>query len=175
MSQRGHYLQTYSGLHFYPLMPCHTEIRIRDIAHHLSNLCRFNGAVKTFYSVAQHSVLVSRHCEPENALWGLLHDGSEAYVGDMVRPLKVDMPQYRRVEKVVMASIIIKFGLRPHEPADVKYCDNVLCATEARDLLRRPSWLGVAPYDVFLTNRIKPWSARVAEKRFLARFKELTK
>ena len=79
---------TYTGKEFYPLDPNPADIDIKDIAHALSNCCRFAGHIKSFYSVAQHSVIVSELCEPENALAGLLHDASEAYLSDIARPVK---------------------------------------------------------------------------------------
>src|SRR5690242_11754504 len=86
--RRGDWMQTYTGRRFWPLDPRVDDIDIGDIAHHLSLVCRFAGACREFYSVAQHCVGVSYVCDPKDALWGLLHDAAEAYVGDMVRPLK---------------------------------------------------------------------------------------
>src|SRR5271165_7548492 len=87
-NRKGDWIQTYTGRVMYPLDPRPEEINIIDIAHALSNLCRFTGHVRTFYSVAEHSVRVSQHCDPKDALWGLLHDASEAYLADMSRPMK---------------------------------------------------------------------------------------
>src|SRR5262245_27549306 len=103
MSQRiGDWMQTISGRKFWPLDPRPEEVCIEDIGHALSLVCRFGGHCHTFYSVAEHSVRVSllaedmakssAHWTDENirmiALSGLLHDAAEAYIGDMVRPLK---------------------------------------------------------------------------------------
>src|ERR1017187_10636100 len=76
-------ITTFSGIHFWPLLPNPADIRIEDIAHALSNQCRFAGHAREFYSVAEHSVRVSQLCPPEDALWGLLHDASEAYLTDV--------------------------------------------------------------------------------------------
>ncbi len=84
----GYSMQTFSRTMFYPLDPHPEDVHIVDIAHALANICRFGGHAKRFYSVAQHSVLVSRIVEPEDALHGLMHDAAEAYVGDVVRPIK---------------------------------------------------------------------------------------
>ena len=89
MSERvGDWIQTMSGVIFYPLDPRPEEIRIEDIAHALSHQCRFAGHCREFYSVAEHSVRVSRELPQEFMLWGLLHDASEAYLVDLPRPIK---------------------------------------------------------------------------------------
>ena len=134
----GPYIQTYSGIAFYPLDPRPEEIFIEDIAHSLSNVCRFTGHCKHFYSVAQHSDLVSRLCAPEDALWGLLHDASEAYVADVARPLKHShewMP-FREVERRVMLAVAERFGLPPREPDSVKRADSQALGIEARSLMQ---------------------------------------
>lgn len=158
---------TSAGVHFYPVAPLPTEVHLRDIAHHLSNLCRFNGATREFYSVAQHSVLVARQLPPELQRWGLLHDASEAYVGDMVRPLKYQLPEYRLVELRVMHAIAERFGLTWPEPPEVKLADNLVLNVERCDLLDHgadwPGW-DRRPGEV---PTIQPWAPREAKARFL--------
>lgn len=85
---RGDWMQTFSGKRFYPLAPHPADVDIVDIAHHLSMICRYGGAAKFHYSVAQHCVLMAECAPREHKLRALLHDAAEAYVGDMVRPLK---------------------------------------------------------------------------------------
>ena len=117
------WIQTFTGRQFWPLEPRADEIFIEDIAHHLSNLCRFTGACRSFYSVAQHSVLVSLCAPPgENPLWGLLHDASEAYLIDVARPVKrsAALVGYRVAEARMMEVICECFGLPTTEPAWVK-------------------------------------------------------
>jgi len=82
------FLPTCSGRRVHLLNPSPDEIAIEDIAHALSHACRFAGHVPSYYSVAQHSVLVSELLDERTALWGLLHDASEAYLHDLTRPLK---------------------------------------------------------------------------------------
>ena len=82
------FLPTCSGRRVHIANPLPDEIDIEDIAHGLSHTCRFAGHVPLYYSVAQHSLLVSELLDERTAMWGLLHDASEAYLHDLTRPLK---------------------------------------------------------------------------------------
>lgn len=171
--QRKDWIATYSGRPFFPMAPRVEDVRIADIAHALSNLCRFAGHTRQFYSVAQHSVLVSRFCAPADAKWGLLHDASEAYLCDIVSPVKhhVGLGGYRAIERQVQAVIAQAFGLPAEEPASVKAADKVLLKTEQRDLMPMPDgWL---PGEATLGHRLVPLEPRHAEQLFLLRFHEL--
>jgi len=88
MSSVGSGIQVNSGGIFDPLNPDPAGILIEDVAHALARQSRFLGHGDGSYSVAEHCVHVSRACEPEDALWGLLHDATEAYLGDLPTPLK---------------------------------------------------------------------------------------
>ena len=131
------WLQTYTGRRIDLFVPQPEQIEIEDIAHALAHECRYAGHVKEFYSVAQHSVTVSRLCSPEDALWGLLPDASEACLGDVVKPLKVSgaFAEYRKLEVRMQAAICSRFGLPHQEPDSVKRIDKAMVAIEARDLL----------------------------------------
>lgn len=171
-SRIGDWQQTYSGVEFYPFDPRASDIRIVDIAHHLSLLCRFGGASRTFYSVAQHSVYVSQVCEQEDALWGLLHDASEAYLADIPRPTKRGLVEYHPAEARVQREVCSYFGLPFKEPDSVLYADSALLHTEARDLMTRPvnSWnLKIDP----LPLTIHPVDWQLAKTAFLCRLEEL--
>ncbi len=129
------WIQVHSGKVIDLLRPKVEDILLTDIAHSLSNLCRFGGH-SDFYSVAQHSILVSRILPPEDALWGLLHDASEAYLTDIPRPLKLYLNgKYKDLEKIYMDVICERFDLPKEEPPSVKKADNRLLLTERRDLL----------------------------------------
>jgi uncharacterized protein len=171
------WIETFTGRRFYVLDPRAMDVDVDDIAHALSMLCRFTGHVREFYSVAEHSVRVSRLCDPADALWGLLHDSSEAYLADMNSPLKrtPEMSRYRTAERHVMAAVIERFGLGPHEPPSVKTADRRLLVTEKRDLMPpSPPWEDFASFEP-LAEKIVPWSAKDAERAFLRRFDELTR
>lgn len=171
---RNDWITTYSGLPFFPMAPKAEDVRIEDIAHALSNLCRFAGHTRTFYSVAQHSVLVSRLCAPCDALWGLLHDASEAYLCDIVSPVKrvPGLDGYRDIERQVQRAVATKFGLAPDEPASVRAADRVLLKTEQRDLMRMPAGWDAPPESI---RTLTPMEPRAAESLFLRRFYELTR
>lgn len=173
-SDRGGWIQTYSGKRFYPLDPRPEDVDVNDILHSLSNACRFAGHCTQFYSIAQHSVLVSHMCEPQDALWGLLHDSSESYLVDIPSPLKrlPEFQAYREAETKLMGVICDVFGLQKDEPASVKIADKRMLATEARDLTLSEGrgWAtGVEPYDF----HIKPWSPDYARAKFVSRLHEL--
>ena len=169
-------ITTFSGIRFWPLLPNPADIRIEDIAHALSNQCRFAGHAREFYSVAEHSVRVSQLCRPEDALWGLLHDASEAYLSDIPAPLK-ELPAfeaYRAAERSLQRLIVQRFGLAIEEPRSVTEADRTILGVEIRDLLKPVD--GSRPAKASKTNRLAithPWQPRVAKARFLSRFREL--
>jgi uncharacterized protein len=169
------WIQTYSGRRFNPLKPNYEAIVLQDVAHSLSMMCRFTGHCRKFYSVAQHSVLVSYICDHRDALWGLLHDASEAYLIDVPRPLKRSgkFQAYKDFEKTMQEAICKRFSLSLGEPPSVKRADTQLLATEARDLMSplHPDWK--QPVDP-LPFTIDPWSPSQAKDAFIKRFFELT-
>lgn len=120
-----------SGTYFDPLNPRVEDVHLADIAHGLAHICRYGGHVASFYSVAEHSLHVSAQVwrtfgDKEVALAALLHDATEAYIGDVVRPLKNLLPEYKEIEHRLARVIEQKFGLKPHatEAAAIKVCDN---------------------------------------------------
>jgi hypothetical protein len=150
-------------------------INLVDIAHATSMNCRFNGHLLEFYSVAQHCVLAAHILykethDPELALWGLLHDASEAYIADLASPIKRQMPEYKKVENGLTEAVMIAFGLETDEPPKVKEVDTRLLVTEARDLMPE-SWMlnhghriGAEPYADF---KIEGWPPRKAKTEYI--------
>lgn len=173
---RGDWIQSFLGNVVYPLDPDPSTISIIDIGHALSNQCRFLGHTESFYSVAQHCLFVSEEVPPQDALWGLLHDASEAYLSDVPRPLKKlpEFEQYRTVERLLMKTICEVFGLPLEQPQSVTHADLVALATEVRDLMApsQQPWDAMPPPS---KRRIVPLTPKEAEKRFLDRFWKLRK
>lgn len=170
--RKGDWMQTYTGRQFWPIDPRPDEIHIEDIAHALSMMCRYNGHCRTFYSVAEHSILVSEHIPPEHALWGLLHDASEAYIADIVRPAKRFIAGYCEAEDRIMSAVCERFGLSPTMPAEVKRVDNAILADEQRCIMAAPPAQWTLP-EPALGVEIIGWTPWQAEERFLARYAEL--
>ena len=169
----GDWIQTFTGRMFWPLDPKPEEICIEDVAHALSQMCRFMGHTNKFYSVAEHSIRVCWAVRERDALWGLLHDASEAYLVDLPRPLKRHSELgrlYCEAEKTVMAAVCVRFGLPLEEPASVKLADAVLLATEKRDLMKLPPKDWDQPAEP-LEHVISPWSPELAENTFLSLFR----
>lgn len=176
------WIQTYSGKQFCYWQCRPEDICIRDIARALSNICRFTGHCKRFYSVAQHSVLVSE--QAINPFLGLMHDAAEAYVGDMNRPLKSAMPNdspYLRMDAIAWGAISERWGelkkATAEEKADCKQVDLRMLITESHDLLLN------GPHKEWSINQethprydftISPWHPDEAMERFLYRFQQLT-
>lgn len=170
----GHRIMLQSGTTFDLSNPCPDSITIEDIAHGLSNICRYAGQCRRFYSVAEHSVLVSR-VVPHECLAGLLHDSAEAFVGDVSSPLKALVPDYRRIEKAVEFAVFQKFGLNWPPSPEIKMADYSVMAREQLELMPNGtnSWLykmQIKPAEV----AVQALSPRKAKKLFLDRFTELT-
>lgn len=173
------WFQTASGHVAFVDFPQGSHISIEDIAASLSRVCRYGGHLRDdvdHYSVAQHCVLVSYLVDPALAFLGLMHDAAEAYVQDLIRPLKLSLPGYKPIEREWEEEIGRRFGLGDqlaNLPAEVKRADLQALATERRDLLmpgRRYYDGGQEPAPFQLC----PLGRRDAERAFLRRFEELS-
>ena len=168
----GNWITISSGERFYPMDPQADEVQPQDIAHALSMLCRWGGHCKFFMSVAQHCVLVSRLGRTlEEKKWGLLHDATEAYVGDMITPIKRHLPEYRKVEKKVLGAIAKRFGMSLPWPERVSEADRILLATEAKALMADGCLARKEEPDPAI--KIEPWTQAEAKFEWLAAFNTL--
>ena len=174
--RKGDWIQTYKQKEFWPLDPRPEEVDIEDIAHALSLTCRFGGHCNAFYSVAQHSVFVSELVEESDSLVGLLHDATEAYIGDMVRPLKISLPDFSKIEGEIEKIIFQHFGIIDYDKKRLKHADNIALYTEMRDLMGKPPriWNEAEKYlPLIPEQRVIPVGPRESEILFLERYKEL--
>lgn len=173
MTSRGNWIQTFTGRQFFPLDPRPEDIDVYDIAHALSQLCRFGGHVRQFYSVAEHCVLLSHAVPPPFALWALLHDASEAYCVDLPRPIKYMLPEYRQMEDMILVAIAKRFQLNETcIPSLVNEYDARILMDERAALMGPPPapWSGAAePLGV----QIEGWWPGKAENLYFDRLHEL--
>lgn len=158
-----------SGKRVNPLAMRPEDLDIKDIAHHLSNECRWVGGCPEHYSVAQHCVLVSRcfdDSRPDLQLAGLLHDAAEAYLKDLPSPIKHDprMEFYRHIDRDLTLMIFLAFDLKPELLEEIKDADNLLCSRE------RAAW-----WDKTTNRGVIPWSQQRARRVFLDCFDEYMK
>ena len=138
-----HYITTYSGIHFDPVHPRQEDIRMEDIAHSLSLICRGNGQVKQFFSVGQHCIhcaleALARGYSARIALICLLHDASEGYMSDVPRPFKQYIKDDRLWEDKLLSCIYERFlgsDITEEEQKILKTLDNDLLAYDLHYLL----------------------------------------
>jgi hypothetical protein len=171
--RKGNWMQTVTGRAYWPLDPRPDEVFIEDIAHALAHTCRYGGHCSRFYSVAEHSWLVSYLVPCHDALAALMHDATEAYVTDVPRPLKKNLTNFKDIEALNWHAIAERFDL-PHElPQTVHDADNAILFTEQRELMLpspREDWgMGLKPpYEARV--RIQGYSPDTARRIFLDRF-----
>jgi len=148
MSEKEFWIQTYTGQKFNLLNPTPSTVNIVDIAHSLSNICRFNGHSSKMYSVSQHSLTVAMAMKKDGfsdkeALVGLMHDAHEAYIGDMMRPVKwalMDLFGFdiNKFENPIKEAISIRFNVDIIAISDeVKKYDDAVLRTEVNSLFHR--------------------------------------
>lgn len=158
--RHGDWMWCSTGSHFYPLDPLPQDVDYLDVARGLATECRYAGHVRQdapypFYSVAEHSVMVSQFAAAlahergfsvldvlEAERWGLHHDDTEAFIGDMIRPLKYqrEMRQFRRAEARIEVAVRAAFSLRPSREVEVLVdeVDSRILTDEIAQVIRRP-------------------------------------
>ena len=152
-------IRTFTGKTINIFEPDPEQICIEDIAHALSNLCRFNGHTKRFYSVAQHCVSCYNMVDVKYKKAALLHDAAEAYLTDLPRPIKNEMPEYRDLEDKLMKAIAQALHFEyPLDPA-VVFVDDKQLETE---------WESIVLKD---DPNFKTWNPELAEHYFLGSWK----
>jgi hypothetical protein len=169
-NDRGDWMQTFTGKRFYLLDPQPEDIDIIDIAHALSMTCRYGGHTEKFYSVAEHSFLISRALPQPLKLAGLLHDSAEAYVGDVISPVKPKLNGFKDLENKILSVICEKYGC-------LNFIGNHLIKKADFDILKNEHEQAMKPgvewsyqgdgMDVM----IEFWNPEEAKRRFLAEFK----
>jgi hypothetical protein len=171
------YIETATGKKFHFLNPRSDEIDILDIAHSLSNQCRFTGHTIEFYSVAENSLLVSHLAGGDNKtrLCGLLHDACEAYLTDVATPVKAFLSNYRALESVMWKAVAKKFGVPEQLPQVVKDADRLALLIEAKQLIPSGGSDWIEAQGVNIPNRtVDCCEPKLARYRFLKEFAELT-
>lgn len=167
------WIETFTGKKFWFTNEDPAEVDIEDISHALSQMCRYTGHCKRFYSVAEHSVLVSRIT---GNLEGLLHDASEAYLADIASPVKQLLPEYKALEERIMRKIAKAFGLSEgfDKRPDVKMADWSMLKTEAGILLPSKGKEWFFPPDVEESVDVPlGLNPETAELEFLANYERL--
>ena len=171
-------IQLHSGQYIDLLNPRPEDIFIEDIAHALSNICRFTGHTKQFYSVAQHSVHTTLLLkDQEFALQALLHDASEAYLSDVSTPLKRLLPEYVKLEKRFEAVIAERFDMPVVKHSLVKKADLLALVTEKRDLMSKTDvcdqlWGDLSKIKPDM-EKVHPLSPELACNDFLRHYKRI--
>ena len=170
------YITTYTGLHFNPADPSPDLIRIEDIAHALSLLCRGNGHVQSFWSVGQHCIVCAKEAAARKlpdriVLACLLHDASECYLSDVPRPIKQTLPDYQKTEDRLLSVIYEKFlgaDLNGEEERALKEIDDAMLWYDLEDLLNEHQEGEAPEIHIDLTHKVRPFAD--VEKEYLEMF-----
>lgn len=125
------YIETYTGKTVFFMDPDPSMFDIHDIAHALSNNCRWTGHCKNFISVAEHSYWASTLVDPKYAMEALMHDASEAYLTDVAAPIKPYLTNYYEIEAKIMKALSVQFNFQYPLPKKVKQIDTLLLSEEA--------------------------------------------
>lgn len=173
-------IPTFTGKVFNLAMPSSSDISIRDIAHSLSMQCRFGGHCQRFYSVAEHSVILSRLVDKKYSLCALLHESSHAYINDVAISLQCLLPGYKELANRIWAMVAKRFHLQSAIPEIIRNFDLKLRASEIEYLIlpTARTWLqGVTPFSLeelgVRHSKQLGMLPREANRQFWARFAEL--
>ena len=174
-------IKTHTGIMFDPLNPKKEEILIEDIAHALPMLCRANGHFKIFYSVGLHCIncmaeAAARGYTPKVQLACLLHDGSEAYLSDVTRPVKAEIPKYLEIEEPLQDAIWLKFlgtPLTKEEYDQVFAIDDAILFHEFLNLMDTP--LEGLPTEIASSPVFDFMDFALCKETYLSLFEELSK
>ncbi len=173
-------ITTYTGKKFSFIDPQPEDICIEDIAHHLSLICRFNGACRVHYSVAQHSVLVAEMV-PQGAIpQALLHDAGEAYYGDITSPFKRVLEEigcsyclndkFKQILERVDKAIFAKFNIPWPISKEIKRADNLMYDLECYNFMHGDICI---PEEFAQQGAMVPWASENAEEAFLKRCRKV--
>ncbi len=178
------WIETYTGNKFYlNHQEDISQITIKDIGHSLAMNCRYNGHSGLFYSVAEHSVLISMLVPEELALQGLMHDATEAYLSDICRPFKRHLDGYNDLEDRVYERIARKYKLPETIDPLIKHYDVAICRLEADRFMKSKAFGWGIPEDALTIQEFQAktgfehipcWSWEEAKSRFYDRFIELS-
>jgi uncharacterized protein len=156
-------IRTYMGKYMDVFAPTPEMICIEDIAHALSNNCRWANQLPNFYSVAQHSIYVSKHVPDQDAFSALLHDATEAYLPDMPRPIKLQIPNFKEIENGLMMAIAEKFGVKFPFSEAIHKADEEAMEWEYKNLMIGPT----------MESYYLSMNPQLAETQFLLQYQKL--
>jgi 5'-deoxynucleotidase YfbR-like HD superfamily hydrolase len=173
-------IHLFTGGYFSFECPETSVYTIEDVAHNLSHINRFTGSSEVAYNVAQHSLYVSLYLEQQGypvsiQLAGLMHDAVEFATGDVSKPLKTLLPDYRKIEYRCEKAILKKYGIDFPLASCIKDADNAVFVAERKYL--QPN----CPQGLIYNGKnveavpfvIVPWDAAKSKREFLKRFYEL--
>lgn len=184
LNAMGDYITTFTGKHFYPMSPDPMAICIEDIAHALSLICRGNGHVHKFWSVAEHCICCAKEAEARGLsarviLACLLHDASECYMSDVPRPFKKEMDAYQEQEENLLSTIYEKFlgsDLTEKEQAQVCDIDDVMLWYDLENLLEEKQDDDMPEVNIKLDYIVRPFETVEQEyNRLFAKYFNIVK
>lgn len=175
------FIRTYTGRHFFPTDPDPALFRVEDFAHALSLLCRGNGHVKTFWSVAEHCICCAKEAAARGlsdrlVLACLLHDASECYLSDVPRPFKQEMKAYQALEGRMLEMIYSRFlgsPLTEREKKQVREIDDAMLWYDLKYLLGGEE-IGEEPeVHITIDYRVRPFEE--VEREYLEIYRQYMK